>query len=267
MKTTKIVLGLTFAALATASVALAQVPATPAPVAAAPPPPPETLSPERFAQEIAHFAELDAAAAPPACSYLFVGSSSIRFWKSLSEDMAPYPTLNRGFGGAHVSDVDYYFDKVVTPYKARAIFFYAGDNDLWAGKTPDQVIADFKTFMDLKTQKAGQTPVYFIAVKPSKQRFAQIGLQDQVNQAVRTLGKTRKDLRFVDIVPPMLEAGAPKDIFVGDGLHMTTEGYALWTSVVRPVLVADAKDKRACGPELPAKKPSSLGWPWRKKSS
>lgn len=261
MKTSMIVFSVALAALATASVALAQVP-TPAE-----PSPPGFPPPERFAQDIAKFADLDAAMPPPSCSYLFVGSSSIRLWASLSEDLAPYPTLNRGFGGAHVSDVDYFFDKVVAPYQARAIFFYAGDNDLWDGKSPDQVLADFKVFLDLKTQTAGQTPVYFIAIKPSKQRFAQLALQDQVNQAVRALSKTRKDLRFVDIVPLMLEAGLPKDIYLADGLHMTPEGYALWTRAVRSMVEADAKEKRACGPELPTKKPSSLGWPWRKKPS
>lgn len=260
MKTSKFVLGLTLAVMATASVALAQVPAP------QPPPSTEVLSPERFAPEIARFAELDAATPPPTCAYLFVGSSSIRFWKSLTEDMAPYPVINRGFGGAHVSDVDFYFDKVVAPYKARAIFFYAGDNDLWAGKTPDQVMADFRTFLALKTEKLGQTPVYFIAVKPSKQRVAQLALQDQVNQAVRALAATRKDLRFVDIVPTMLEAGVPKDIFVADGLHMTPEGYALWTAVVRPVVELDAKEDRACGESQPLKKKPAMGWLFRKKT-
>jgi len=264
MKISTIVLGLSLAVLATSSVAFAQV--APPPAIQPPPLPAEALSPERFAPEIAHFAEIDAATPPPSCAYLFVGSSSIRFWKSLSEDMAPFPTINRGFGGAHVSDVDYYFDKVVSPYKARAIFFYAGDNDLWAGKTPDQVVADFRKFMTLKTEKFGRTPVYFIAVKPSKQRFAQIALQDQVNQAVRTLGASRKDLRYVDIVPAMLEAGTPKEIFVADGLHMTPEGYALWTSVVRPVVEMDAKENRSCKVEPPARKKPAMGWLFRKKT-
>ena len=58
----------------------------------------------------------------------------------------------------------------------------------------------------------------------------------------------------------------PKDIFVGDGLHMKPEGYALWTNVVRPMIEADAKEDRPCGadPE-PKQKPKRL-WFWQKKS-
>ncbi len=261
MKPPKIILGLSLAVLTAASVANAQVAAPSVPV---PLPAPPVSEP--FAPEIARFAELDAASPPPACAYLFVGSSSIRFWKSLNEDMAPYPTINRGFGGAHVSDVDLYFDRVVAPYKARAIFFYAGDNDLWTGKSPETVLSDFRKFMDLKTRKFGDAlPVYFIAIKPSKQRFSQLALQGQVNSAIRTLGASRKDLRFVDVVPVMLEAGSPKDIFIGDGLHMTPAGYALWTSVVRPVVEADAKTDNACNAAVQKKK-GPLDWLWGKKS-
>ena len=33
-------------------------------------------------------------------SLLFVGSSSIRFWGELAQDMAPIPVIKRGFGGS-----------------------------------------------------------------------------------------------------------------------------------------------------------------------
>lgn len=205
------------------------------------------VSPEAFAAEIAHFAELDAVQAPPACPYLFVGSSSIRFWRSLDTDMAPYPVINRGFGGSRISDVDYYFDQVVTPYRPRAIFFYAGENDLWSGESADKVVEDFQRFLDLKTQKLGGTPVYFISLKPSKLRLAQLPLQAEVNTRIKALAEQRPDLDYVDVVPAMLEAGTLKDIYIADGLHMTPEGYMLWTGVVRPVLEHEAAMGRPCG--------------------
>jgi lysophospholipase L1-like esterase len=226
--------------------AAAPVPSPPASLAVPVPAPP--LSPERFAPEIDHFAELDATLTPLACPYLFVGSSSIRFWRSLETDMAPYPVINRGFGGSRISDVDFYFDRVVTPYHPRAIFFYAGENDLWAGESADAVVADFQRFLDLKTEKLGDTPVYFISLKPSKLRFAQLALQAEVNNRIKAMGEQRSDLRYVDVVPPMLDQGAPKDIFIGDGLHMTPDGYVLWTGVVRPVLEQEDKTGKPCAP-------------------
>ncbi len=212
-----------------------------APLPPAPPP-----SPVRFAPEIAHFAALDAAAPPPTCGFLFVGSSSIRLWHGLAADMAPLPVLNRGFGGARISDVDYYFDQVVTPYRPRAIVFYAGENDLWAGVGAGTVVADFRRFLELKTERLGDTPVYFVSLKPSRQRVSQMPLQAEVNARVRALAAERTDLRYVDVVPAMLDQGAPRDIFVADGLHMTPAGYQIWAGVVRPVLEQDLQSGRAC---------------------
>ena len=202
--------------------------------------------PERFAPEIEAFAAADRAQPPAPCGFLFVGSSSIRFWRTLAVDMAPVPVINRGFGGSTVADVDAWFDKVVTPYRPRAILFYAGENDISAGKPPAEVAADFARFMNLKTKALGETPVWFISLKPSKLRWAQLARQGEVNDAVKALAAKRHDLRYIDVVPTMIEAGKPKEIFIGDGLHMTPEGYVLWTDVIRPVVVAEAKRPTAC---------------------
>ncbi|MDO8379580.1 GDSL-type esterase/lipase family protein [Phenylobacterium sp.] len=225
-----------------ALLALTLLSATACATAAPLPPPPKTS----FTPEIAHFAELDQAAPPKPCGFLFTGSSSVRFWKTLDQDMAPYRVINRGFGGSQIADVTLYFDQVVRPYRPRAIFFYAGENDINAGKAPVQVVADFQRFMDMKDQRLGKTKVYFIALKPSKLRWGQLAQQAQVNARIKALADKRTDLDYVDVVPAMLDGGQPRDIYVADGLHMTPAGYELWTQVVRPVVEQEAKTGAAC---------------------
>jgi GDSL-like Lipase/Acylhydrolase family len=180
---------------------------------------------------------------------LFVGSSSIVRWEeSLAEDMAPVPVINRAFGGSHIEYVNCWFDKIVAPYRARAIVFYAGDNDIDAGTSVDRIVADFDAFMALKSQSLGTTPVYFISVKPSKARIAQLPLQVLVNDAIRVRAGKRSDLLYLDVVTPTLEIGKPKDIFVRDGLHMNRQGYVIWTQVVKPALLAKTDaEERSCG--------------------
>lgn len=226
------------------AVALVLIATLAAPAVAQPPTP--RNGPERFAPEIAAFAAADREQMPPACGFLFVGSSSIRFWKTLATDMAPIPVVNRGFGGSTVADVDYYFDRVVAPYRPRAVVFYAGENDLHAGASPAAVTADFARFMDLKTRALGAAPVYFVSLKPSKLRWAERDAQAQVNAQIQAMAAQRGDLHYVDVVPAMLTGGAPKDIYVADGLHMTPDGYRLWTEVVRPVVEAEAKRPTTC---------------------
>jgi lysophospholipase L1-like esterase len=227
------------------AIALALIAGLAAPALAQPGPKP--TGPERFAPEIAAFAAADRAHMPPRCSFLFVGSSSIRFWKTLQADMAPVPAINRGFGGSTIADVDYYFDQVVAPYRPRAIVFYAGENDIDAGEAPSIVTGNLARFMDLKTKAFGaETPVYFISLKPSKLRWLQRDRQAQVNAQVQALAAQRKDLHYVDVAPAMLVNGEPKDIYVADGLHMTPQGYKLWTEVIRPVVHAEAKRPTSC---------------------
>ena len=69
---------------------------------------------------------------------MFLGSSSIRFWDL--ERWFPasrFPGLratNRGFGGSQIADSLHYLDRIVWPHRPSTIVFYAGDNDIAAGK-------------------------------------------------------------------------------------------------------------------------------------
>lgn len=214
--------------------------ATTAPEAPIPPLKPTT----RFDSAMADFAKDDAANPPPKCAFLFTGSSSIRFWRTLKQDFPDRQVINRGFGGSTIADVDWYFDKVVTPYRPKAIVFYAGENDINAGTTPAQAYADFETFMALKSKKLGRTPVWFISSKPSKLRLTQIPAQAELNARVKALADRRDDLAYIDVVGAMLKPdGSPKDIFLEDNLHMTPDGYRIWTPIVDAALDAGQKAK------------------------
>jgi hypothetical protein len=204
--------------------------------------------------EIDRYVADDRAAPPAHCQVLFVGSSSIVLWKPmLAADMAPLPVINRGFGSSHIEHVNLWFDEIVAPYHPRSIVFYAGENDLDGGKTPQQVVADFDTFMSRKTAALGDTPVYFISIKPSKSRFAQLAQQSEVNDAIRARAAQRPDLHYIDVLPLMLENGQPKDIYREDGLHMTRQGYVLWTQAVKDALLPDdAAQLRSCEQKEPA---------------
>jgi lysophospholipase L1-like esterase len=217
---------------------------------------------DAFSAEIARFVDADRLAPPAPCQVLFVGSSSIVKWRDrLAADMAPMPVINRGFGGSHIEHVNHWFDQIVAPYHPRAIVFYAGENDLDAGKSVDRVVADFDEFMKRKTEALGKTPVYFISLKPSKLRFSEFPIQTKVNDAIRDRAGQRSDLHYIDVVSPMLENGKPKDIFAPDNLHMNAAGYEIWTRAVRAALLpntqAEARSCRLSLTQSPAARPKS----------
>ena len=199
-----------------------------------------------FRDEILRFAELDRASPPSGCPVLFVGSSSIRMWNTLEADMAPLPVLNRGFGGSSTHQVNDYFDRIVTPYRPRAIVLYAGENDIDGGRTPAEVGAEVEEFLALKTSRLGGVPVFYISVKPSKARAAQFARQTEANEAVRALAERHPDLHFIDVVSAMLDDGRPRDIYVADDLHMNAAGYAIWRERVRDALERQRVGELSC---------------------
>jgi hypothetical protein len=88
----------------------------------------------RWEPAIRAFEAADKTAPPPTGAVLFVGSSSIRLWKTLPKDFPQYNVINRGFGGSQIADCTYFADRIVIPYRPSLIVLHAGANDLSAGE-------------------------------------------------------------------------------------------------------------------------------------
>jgi len=101
-----------------------------------------------FERAILAFEKSDKQAFPKPGGIVFIGSSSIRSWKTLANDMAPLPIISRGFGGAHMSHVLYNFDRIITPYNPEAVVVFVGGNDIGAGKSVQRLISDYQTFIE-----------------------------------------------------------------------------------------------------------------------
>lgn len=196
-------------------------------------------APERWTNEIAALTAHDTATSPAPGGVVFVGSSSIRLWKTLAEDFPGIPTINRGFGGSELADSVFYLDRIVLPYQPRLVVLFAGTNDLWAGKSPEAVAASFTAFRTQLHAALPETRLIYIAITlaPSRAR-----IHDQMREANRLIaGEIAHDPRctFVDINPHMLGSGdltPPPRLFVEDQLHLNRDGYAIWAKVLAPYL-------------------------------
>jgi lysophospholipase L1-like esterase len=192
----------------------------------------------RFEPAILAFEAQDRIQPPPLEAVLFVGSSSIRLWTNAAAAFPRHAVLNRGFGGSHLSDLNAFFDRIVTPYQPQLIVLYEGDNDIASGKSPEQVLADFEEFAGRMQRALPNTRVLFIAIKPSPVRSAYLGSVRKANQLVRDRIARQPGWIFVDVFTPMLkDSGEPREeLFGPDGLHLNDAGYALWADVLGPVL-------------------------------
>jgi lysophospholipase L1-like esterase len=190
---------------------------------------------------IRKFEEGDKANPPKAGTIVFAGSSSFVRWKTLVDEMKPLEVINRGFGGSQMSDLDFYAKRVVNVYRPEAVVVYEGDNDLAASspKTPEMVANDYRKFVKIVRADLPDTWIYFISIKPSKLRWNEWPKMKAANAMIQDFARTQKRVEYIDVASPMFDAqgNLPADLFVADGLHPTPKCYALWTSIIKPVLL------------------------------
>ncbi len=199
--------------------------------------PVENPDPHRFDDAIQSFIKYDQKNAFPEDPILFAGSSSIRMW--MSHDAFPdLPIINRGFGGAHISDVNFFIYDVVMKYSPKIIVFYCGDNDIAGKKSPEQVLSDYKTFVETVHKKFPKTKIVYVPIKPSIARWDMWPTMETTNKMIKDYSDESKSLYYVDIATPMFgKDGKPmQDLFMDDGLHLNEKGYELWNSIVGPLL-------------------------------
>ena len=193
---------------------------------------------DRSESEIRAFEAADRATAVAPGGILFVGSSSIRLWRTLASDFPGLPVLNRGFGGSTLPEAIHYLPRIVLPYRPRTIVLYEGDNDLTFGWGPAQVAADYRAFVGAVRAALPSTRIVFISLKPSPSRWRLVDQQREANRLVREIVARDTLQSFVDVFTPMLGTnGRPRpELYVADSLHMTPAGYVVWRAQVAPVL-------------------------------
>lgn len=190
----------------------------------------------RWEAAIAEFEIADRQDPPKPGGVVFVGSSSVRRWETLKDDFPGVQVLNRGFGGSQMIDSVLAAKRIVTPYSPAAVVVYEGDNDIGKGKSAERVLDDFRNFVGAIHEELPEAKIGFIAIKPSLKRWAQWAEIERANQLIRQFAASQPHVSYLDIASPMLNAeGMPREeLFVSDGLHLSEQGYAVWTEVIRP---------------------------------
>lgn len=191
--------------------------------------------PKRFEQEVQQLE--GATKSSRRVEVLFVGSSSIRLW-NLKKSFPDLDALNRGFGGSHLADCSHFAPRLVHPFHPRVVVLYAGDNDIAYGLSPVQVAEDFDQFYDDLRKVLPATRLIYISIKPSLARWQLYPQMKAANEKIRARMGSDERACFLDVAPAMLgEDGQPRpELFLEDGLHLNARGYALWTTMLQPVM-------------------------------
>ncbi len=207
---------------------------------------PATENPaKRWEQTIREFEDWDSKNSFPADAVLFVGSSSIRLWPT-RECFGEFAVINRGFGGSQISDVNYYAERIVLRYEPEVVVFYAGDNDVAAGKSARRVFDDYKKFVKLVHNKLPSTRIVFVAIKPSGKRWSLWPVMKDANALIKDFFGDDGRLFYFDSATPLLGSDGKPDakFFLKDNLHLNAAGYDVWTKALRPIINEALKPDR-----------------------
>lgn len=193
----------------------------------------------RWEKEIAAYEKADRKSPPPKGGILFIGSSTVRLWKTLADDFPGFKVINRGFGGSEIVDSTHFADRLIFPHQPRQIFLRAGGNDLHAGRLPKEVAADFAEFVRLVRTRLPRTEILFIGLAPAPARWGEADKTRELNRLVRQMALEMPRVGYVDADDISLapDGRARPELFVKDRLHFSPEGYKLLADRVRPFLV------------------------------
>jgi GDSL-like Lipase/Acylhydrolase family len=197
----------------------------------------QSLLTDKWERDIRHFEHLDSVEKYPSDAVMFAGSSSIRLWSTLRRDMDPFPVIQRGYGGANLTDFSFFAGRILYPHPCRAIVLFIA-NDITgsqADKTPEEVRDLFLNVLNTIRQKFPETPVFWIEITPTGLRWKVWPQIEKANRLIQEECKKQPNTYFIPTKDFFLDSsGLPKDeLFREDRLHLNDKGYAVWTSVIR----------------------------------
>jgi len=195
---------------------------------------------KNWEKDILKFEQQDKSEKDPANAILFAGSSSIRLWSTLKEDVAPYPVIQRGFGGSKFSDMAVYAKRIIYPHQFKALVIFEA-NDITGSKTdktPAEVDKLFRNIVKTVRKKYADQPIFLFEITPTKSRWAVWPTVKQTNQMLKETCSKLHNTYFIETASSYLNKdGVPRnELFIKDMLHQNHEGYIIWGDLAKKKL-------------------------------
>lgn len=192
---------------------------------------------KRWSGAIEELETLDQTEQHPDDAVLFVGSSSVRLWESIESDMAPFPVIRRGYGGAKFSDLAVFAQRLITPHRYAAMVVFVA-NDVTGRSTDitvDEVERLARHVVQVSKQHQHESPVLLVEITPTASRLVAWPKIRRVNDRLREIALSTPNVYFVETADYYIDAsGKPVDeYFKSDRLHQTQAGYAIWGSLIK----------------------------------
>ena len=200
-------------------------------------PPDEIL---KWEADISVFDSLNLVEMSDAGTLLVTGSSSVRIWDSIHKDMAPYQVMQRGYGGAKMTDFSYYADRIIKPQQFKAIVIFVANDiaGVESDKTPKEVFRLYKDVVKQVRKRNPATPLCWIEVTPTPKRWSVSQEIQKASGLIETYCNKHDDLHFISTFDQYTTPeGLPDSTFFRKDMpHLNRDGYLQWTGIIKTYL-------------------------------
>ncbi|MFZ9044707.1 MAG: GDSL-type esterase/lipase family protein [Cyclobacteriaceae bacterium] len=170
--------------------------------------------------------------------YAFYGSSTLRLWTSMSDDLNPLNVINLGFGGSHFDACIHHYEEVFKNLFPSNIVLYGGDNDLSQGYNAHEIHERFLKLCAMFRDQNPDVRIFSITVKPSPHRENSKSIIKEVNQMIKTSLEALGNAFQVNTYDALLtrDQQTRPELYMEDGLHLNQKGYDHWSTAVKNAL-------------------------------
>ena len=176
---------------------------------------------------------------------VMIGDSITHMWEEDSGEIVrktllkDYSILNLGFSGETTQGILWGVTDggFLEGYLTRAIQILIGTNNFWGDDTPEDVAKGIEKIAKIAAWKHPEARILLVPLFPYGDKADNPHHQkcQEVNRIIRKLADGKR-IFWCDVLGGLTTPdGLPrKDLFRGDLLHLTTEGYAVWAKAMRP---------------------------------
>jgi len=173
---------------------------------------------------------------------LFYGSSSVRLWDRMCEDLGTLRLVNAGIGGGTFKSGIYHLDSILGAVQPHQLIVYFGSNDIGAfGLTAEETLQDQKSFHAAVRARAPDLPIAYLTPTPGPARWIWLEEYKRYNELLVETLKSEPNARIVDVMTCLMGSNDLPfgQYFRPDGIHLEPPGYRRWSGVLRPELAID----------------------------
>ncbi|MDU8913404.1 GDSL-type esterase/lipase family protein [Aestuariicoccus sp. MJ-SS9] len=170
---------------------------------------------------------------------LFYGSSSVRLWERMCEDLGSLRLINAGIGGGSFRSGLFHLERILDVIAPHEFVIYFGSNDIGAfGLSAEETLADQQRFHQAIRAKAPEAQITYLTPVPGPARWIWIDEYKRYNEILAEDVRSDPKTRIIDVASCLMGAN---DLPYGqhfrpDGIHLEPSGYMQWSNILRTEL-------------------------------